>query len=216
MATGFELAYDLVHLHREYRRDPVTGKVSPGVPAEIRCLVPGAFLAAFAHGEQHLRSASKERGLRAPSRTDPTAPGTPLGPSDAGLVEAYSDAGIALAARARVAPRGTTSIWRWKLLEGPDLDTYLRDAAKVRNRIAHTGSPDGAKVRSEWFTYEDGRQASVTLMAVEGLLQAAQDVCYMAANVVRQRTWEWYLPERTEAGTMSRTMYLDERFPLPL
>lgn len=213
MATGFELAYDLVHLHREYRRDPATGKVSRGVPAEIGCLGPGAFLAAFAHGEKRLTASSKERGLRLPP--GPPRHGAPFTLTDTDLIDAYRTAGIELVARARVAPRGATNIWKWKLLEGQDLSDYLSDATAVRNRIAHTGSPDGATVNSTWFRLADGHQAPVTLMAVEGVLQAVQDVCYIAATRAQLDTLTWHLPERTATGTMPKQLRIDRRFPLP-
>ncbi len=172
--TGFELSLALIQLHRHLRTDPGAETVSRGSPSYIRCLIPAAFVTAFANGEADVVRGSIAHNVRQAPPPDAKV-GHPLGLGSKGLVQEYAQtASIGLTARARVAPQVTVStrIWKWKLLAGTDLSDYLSDATIIRNRMAHTGSPAGAKVRSTWF----GRPASITLMAVEGILQAAQDV----------------------------------------
>lgn len=208
MDNGFDLAYDLIQLHRDARTDPQTGKISKGVPSKIRCLVPAAFLTAFAHGQVLVTAASKRRQLM---RADKTR-SVPYHLGSTGMVKAYNGDGTNIAARCRVAPSGSTRIWRWAVLTGPDLDDYLSDAYTIRNRIAHTGSPNGARVTSTWFCSAKGTPASITLMAAEGLLQAAQDVSFMVATTAEQRNWRFRLPPRTDTGLMPSDLESDPRF----
>ena len=145
---------------------------------------------------------------------------TPLGLGGSGLVAAWAGAGVPLLARARVTPC-STGIHPWRLPGGTDLESYLGDARSLRNQLAHVGTTDGAVLRSPVFV-KNGRSAlpQMTLMLGEGLLQAAEDVAYLALEAAGPATspvtdnWEWVLPRQSATGLMSARLWRHAAFPL--
>jgi len=121
-----------------------------------------------------------------------------------------------------VLPRGTTGIHPWRLLGGTDLDSYLGDACSLRNRLAHVGTTDGAVLRSPFFVM-NGKSAlpQMTLMLAEGLLQAAQDIAYLALNATGPAAapvtggWVWVLPRPSATSRMQAWLRRHAAFPLP-
>ena len=119
-------------------------------------------------------------------------------------------------------PRGTTGIHPWRLLGGTDLDSYLGDARSLRNRLAHVGTTDGAGLRSP-FSVMNGKSAvpQMTLMLAEGLLQAAQDIAYLALNATGPAAapvtggWEWVQPRPSATSRMQAWVRRHAAFPLP-
>jgi hypothetical protein len=106
------------------------------------------------------------------------------------------------------------------LLEGEALAAYLSDACLLRNRLDHTGTTVGVKLRSRYFTRGDKTELrSRTLMLAEGVLQAAQDVAYLTSSAPAPATsggtaWKWVLPRQSGTGKMPRWMWQYEAFPL--
>jgi hypothetical protein len=124
-------------------------------------------------------------------------------------------------ARTRVTPRGSTGIHPWRLLEGEELDAYLADTRLLRNKLAHTGTTEGAPLRSQFFVKDgESRLPSMTLMLAEGLLQAAQDIAYLTLGATvpvasERAVWEWVLPRQSGTGRMPARLWSHEAFPLP-
>jgi len=213
--TGFHLACDLIWVHGQ--RDGTGAKHRPRghVPEPYTSLPAAVFMLAYAAGESLVMQASSHMGIRGGVNGN-----TPLGLGSRGLVSAWAAAGTPLLARARVTPR-RTRIHPWRLLEGADLDDYLADARSLRNRLAHTGTTDGAVLRSPFFVM-DGRSAlpQMTLMLAEGLLQAAQDIAYLTLKAAAPAaspvtgSWEWVLPQQSGTGAMSARLWRHAAFPL--
>lgn len=213
---GFDLAGDLVWVHGA-RAGNGGHRPQGGTPAPFRSLPAACFLLSFAAGEALVREASKALGVRS---ADGNAP---LGLGSKGLVAGFAAENVPLSGRTRLAPRpgSNTRIHRWALLEGDALDGYLRDANAIRNFLAHSGKTAGAQLRGDWFARvpKDGL-ASMTLMLAEGMLQAAQDVAYVALAAAAPRSaslsnWSWVLPERTLTGRMPAALRRLPQFPLP-
>lgn len=214
--TGFHLARDLMWVHGQ--RGDAEGKHRPpgGVRGAFKSVPAAIFMLAYAAGDSLVTQASKQNGILGGSNRS-----VPLGLGSPGLVNAWADHGP-LIARARITPRGSTGIHPWRLLEEADLDAYLADARSLRNKLAHTGTTEGAPLRSQFFV-KLGKSGlpSMTLMLAEGLLQAAQDIAYLTLGatvpVASERAdWEWILPRRSGtgqmpkgSGTIRRSRYLD-------
>lgn len=206
MSTGFEIARSLIDLHRELNSDDYGNFRRGRVPAKLGSLLPGAFIVAFANAERHTKEAATRLGV---------GPDIHLGSRT--FVKSFEDKGVRLAARMRHAPRGSANVWRWVLLEGDDLQVFLRDAYEIRNRLAHSGSDEKTArdrdLTSEVFKDRNGREKRITLMCVEGILQAMQDIAYLSRPA--EADWEWQLPRRTRASSMPTKIQKDDRFPLP-
>lgn len=206
MSTGFEIARSLIDMHRDLNSDDDGNFRRGRVPAQLGSLLPGAFIVAFANAERHTKDATQRLGLGRDSH---------LGSRT--FVESFGRKGVHLAARMRHAPRGSTNIWRWGLLEGEELQVFLRDAYEIRSRLAHSGSGEkqdrDRDLISEVFKDRNGREKRLTLMCVEGILQATQDIAYLSRPP--ETDWEWQLPRRTSASNMPARLRKDERFPLP-
>jgi len=213
VSTGFKLARDVIHVHGQRGGE---GAYRPrGGPAqEYQSLPAGSFLLAFATGESLVKEAAEHHGIRIGRRQ-------PMGLGNAGLVAAFDELGTPLRARARVVPQpgSSSGVHRWQLLEGASLDAYLRDAYAIRNALAHTGSTVDASLRSSFFLREGAvRLRSMTLMLAEGLLQAAQDVAFLAvrsAGTTSFAAWEWVEPVRSGASKMPVRLRTHPDFPLP-
>jgi hypothetical protein len=214
--TGFHLAGDLVWIHGQ--RGDAKGKHRPpgGVRGPFGSVPAAVFMLAYAAGDSLVTQASKQSRV-----IGGKAGGVPLGIGGSGLVDAWADH-CPLMARARITPRGSTGIHPWRLLEGAELDAYLADARSLRNKLAHTGTTEGAPLRSQFFV-RDGksRLSSMTLMLAEGLLQAAQDIAYLTLGatvpVASERAdWEWVLPVQSSTGWMPERLWSHEAFPLPV
>ena len=215
--SGFAVAGDMVWVHGQ-RAGTAGHRPQGGTHTPFRSLPPACFLISFAAGEALVTEASKALGVRADNNG---VAGAPLGLGSSGLVDRYAKAGIALTARARVRPRpgSKTGIHPWVLLESADLDGYLRDANTIRNRLAHRGSSEG-DLRTDWFAKVPERGLpNVTLMLAEGMLQAAQDIAYLAQSAACPRTsvtgWSWVLPERAQTGRIPARLRDLAQFPLP-
>jgi hypothetical protein len=213
--TGFHLAGDLVWIHG--RRGATDGKHRPpgGVRDAFKSLPAAVFMLAYAAGDSIVTQASRRNQI-----LGGTAGRTPLGLGSSGLVDAWA-ARCPLMARARITPRGSTSIHPWRLLDGAELDAYLTDARLLRNKLAHTGGTEDAPLRSPFFV-KDGQSGltSMTLMLAEGLLQATQDIAYLTLSaampaVPDRADWEWVLPRQSATGWMPERLWRHEAFPLP-
>jgi hypothetical protein len=214
--TGFHLAGDLIWVHGQRDGTSVQHR-PPGHVSEPYTSLPTAiFMLAYAAGDSLVTLASGHMGIRGGADGN-----TPLGLGGSGLVSAWAAAGVPLLARARVTPRGTVRIHPWRLLADADLDSYLDDARKLRNRLAHAGTTDGARLRSP-FLKKNGMPGltQMTLMLAEGLLQAAQDVAYLALNAAgpaaspAMDSWEWVLPRQSATGAMKARLKRHAAFPL--
>jgi hypothetical protein len=214
--TGFQRAGDLVAVHGK-RGNAEGPHRPPGWVSEEYTSIPAAiFMLAYGAGDGLVAGASKQHGILG-GRTGQV----PLGLGSQGLVTAWAQAGHPLLARVRVAPQDGTGIHRWHLLEGEALAAYLSDACLLRNRLDHTGTTVGVKLRSRYFTRGDKTELrSMTLMLAEGMLQAAQDVAYLTSSAPAPATsggtaWKWVLPRQSGTGEMPRWMWQYEAFPLP-
>ncbi|MGR6967427.1 hypothetical protein ACU610_23500 [Geodermatophilus sp. URMC 61] len=213
MSTGFRLARDVMWVHGERGGD---GDHRPrgGPRREFQGLPAAVFLLAFAAGEAVVKHAAEHHGLV-------VGRDNPMGLGSHGLVEAFATKGVDLRARARVVPQpgNTTGVHRWVLLEGADLDAYLRDAYRVRNALAHTGVTTGLSLRSPYFLRQGRTELrSVTLMVAEGMLQAAQDVAHLALRSTGPGAvddWEWVEPTRSRASRLPAGLRRHPDFPLP-
>jgi hypothetical protein len=213
--TGFHLACDLIWVHGQ--RDGTMAKHRPRgyVPRPYTSLPAAVFMLAYAAGDSLVTQASKHMGIRGGANGN-----SPLGLGGKGLISAWAAAGTPLLARTRVTPR-RTGIHPWRLLDGADLDGYLGDARSLRNKLAHAGTTDGAVLRSPFFVRE-GKPAlpRMNLMLAEGLLQAAQDIAYLALKAAGAAAspgaeqWEWVLPRQSGTGAMPAWLWRHERFPL--
>ncbi|MFE3318160.1 hypothetical protein [Nocardia sp. NPDC059195] len=137
--------------------------------------------------------------------------------------------GQELVARARTAPFARGKVHDWELLEGNDLDEYLREGYAWRNQLAHTGTPDaldaeaakafGSRFYRPAVHLDDGsvefREPTVNLNLAEGMLQAAQDIAYLTATPEERSEWTWALPRWTDPGNMPDGLAFDRRFALP-
>ncbi|MEW2382599.1 hypothetical protein AB0873_11015 [Micromonospora sp. NPDC047707] len=85
-------------------------------------------------------------------------------------------------ARVRAQPEpGRGGRWLWHTIQTQRLGDYLRDANAVRNRPADGDDPRTAPNTSgTLYDRKDGK-ASITLMWVEGFVQAAQDLATITA-----------------------------------
>ncbi len=214
--TGFQRAGDLVAVHGK-RGNAEGPHRPPGWVSEEYTSIPAAiFMLAYAAGDGLVARASKQHGILG-GRTGHD----PLGLGSQGLVTAWAQAGHPLLARARVTPRDSTGIHRWHLLDGEALAAYLSDACLLRNRLDHTGTTAGVKLRSPYFTRGDTTELrSMTLMLAEGMLQAAQDIAYLTLSAPAPAAsggaaWKWVLPRQSGTGTMPWRMWRDKAFPLP-
>ncbi|MFI6824143.1 hypothetical protein ACIBJE_24860 [Micromonospora sp. NPDC050187] len=104
-------------------------------------------------------------------------------------------------ARVRAQPEpGRGGRWLWTTIEAQRLDDYLRDAKAVRNRLAHGDDPQTAPNASgTLYDRKDGK-TSITLMWVEGFVQAAQDLATITALELTGDNAlipEWPVPPRT-------------------
>ena len=107
-------------------------------------------------------------------------------------------------ARVRAQPEpGRGGRWLWTTIEAQRLDNYLRDAKAVRNRLAHGDDPQNAPNDSgTLYDRKDGK-TSITLMWVEGFVQAVQDLATITAlELTQDRTLipDWPVPPRTEVS----------------
>jgi hypothetical protein len=217
MTTGFDLAGNMIEVHGERGNTAGQHRSPGGVRQAYRSLPAASFVLAYAAAEPLVLKATKHYGLR-------NSDGVPLGPGAADLVDAWAAAiGQNLKARARVVPQAgaTTGRHRWQLLEGNELQDYLTDAVRIRNRVVHTGDPTGAKLCSTWFDSPAKRLSSMTLMLAEGWLQAAQDIAYqMLCSIMpepAERTnWRWVLPARSAVSQLPKQPAHDPAFPLPI
>lgn len=214
--TGFHLAGDLVWVHGQRGGTGAQHRPRGHVSGPYTSLPAAIFMLAYAAGDSLVTHASGHMGVRGG-----TGGNTPLGLGGSGLVSAWAAAGVPLLARARVTPRGTTGIHPWRLLGGTDLDSYLGDARSLRNRLAHVGTTDGARLGSPFFR-KSGMPGlpQMTLMLAEGLLQAAQDVAYLALNAAGPAaspavdSWEWVMPRQSATGAMSARLWRHAAFSL--
>jgi hypothetical protein len=213
--TGFHLAGDLVWVHGQ--RGDAQGKHRPpgGVRDAFKSVPAAVFILAYAAGDSLVTQASRQNRVLGGETGN-----VPLGLGSSGLVNAWANR-HPLLARARVTPRGSIGIHPWRLLEAAELDAYLADARSLRNKLAHTGTTEGALLRSQFFV-RDGKSslASMTLMLAEGMLQAAQDIAYLALGatvpVASERAdWEWVLPAQSDTGRMPEKLWQHAAFPLP-
>jgi hypothetical protein len=222
--NGFQLAADLVWIHGKRGGETDQHRPQGGVPTAYRSVPAAVFLLAFATGEQLVKAASEREGIMIPAGKKKDQ--RPKGIGNAGLVEDWAIRGVALRARARVAPsKPNVGIADWVVLEGDDLQQYLRDAYLIRNRLAHNGSLIGlGELESRYFfrvrpdhTEEEPSFAkpSVTLPIAEGMLQAAQDIAYLIAASEDRCDWQWELPAQSRTGRMKNALWHDPAFPLP-
>ncbi len=198
------------------QRGNPTGQHRPReyVPQPFRSLPAASFVLAFATAEMLVKKASRLRNVC-------DADGNPLSLGSPALVGGWHAMDVDLEARARITPRpgASTRIARWHLLKGDDLRRYLTDAVLIRNRIVHTGSPAGAKLRSDFFS-RNGKFPSMTLVLAEGWLQAAQDLSYAMLHSLQPAapeiaSWRWVVPDRARTGQMSAKLRDHPAFPLP-
>jgi hypothetical protein len=221
--TEFHLACDLIRVHGQRNGTGAKHRPRGHVPEPYTSLPAAVFMLTCA--ARLVMQASKHMGIRGGVNGN-----IPLGLGGRELVSASAAAGTPLLGRARVTPR-RTGIHPWRLLEGADLDGYLGDARSLQNRLAHSGTTDGAVLRSPFFV-KNGRSAQLfvkngrsalprmTLMLAEGLLQAAQDVAYLALKAAGPPAfpltdcWEWVLPRQSGMGAMSVRLWRYEAFPL--
>ncbi|MEU4690104.1 hypothetical protein [Actinoplanes sp. NPDC023714] len=85
-------------------------------------------------------------------------------------------------ARVRSQPEpGRGGRWLWRTIQEPQLSAYLRDAKAVRNRLAHGDDPHTAPNTSGTLFDRRNGTTSITLMWVEGFVQATQDLATITA-----------------------------------
>lgn len=224
--SGFQLANDLIWMHG-YRGGTAERFRPHGihVTKPYQSLPFAIFVLAFAACEERVKAACNREGLFLDRRQT-----RPMHQGSAGFIEKWFDqTGVALAARARTAPRGSGKVHRWEVLSADDLDAYLREGYVWRNQLAHEGGPDtldaltAVKFRSRFYRREgvnsNGdvilRPPMVNLNIAEGMLQAAQDIAYLTATPAEQASWEWVLPRWSGTGRMTDKVAFDSRFPLP-
>ncbi|MFI6997155.1 hypothetical protein [Nocardia sp. NPDC050175] len=189
---------------------PTARIAAGGVDTPYRSVPAAIFLLAYAAADSLVTQASKQQGVLGGADGK-----TPLGLGSKGLVEAWAHH-RPLMARARITPTGATGIHPWRLLESDDLNQYLTDACLLRNRLAHSGATQGAKLRSPYFVKLGKAQLdSMTLMLAEGLLQSVQDIAYLTLDEAARQDWEWVLPTQSGTWMMSRRLWRHEGFPLP-
>ncbi|MDG4761331.1 hypothetical protein [Micromonospora sp. WMMD710] len=104
-------------------------------------------------------------------------------------------------ARVRTQPLpGRGGRWLWTTIQTQRLGDYLRDAKAVRNRLAHGDDPHPAPNTSgTLYDRKDGK-TSITLMWVEGFVQATQDLATITALELTNDTTlvpDWPEPPRT-------------------
>lgn len=213
MSTGFRFASDVIWVHG-HRGGEGSHRPRGGPLREFQSLPAASFLLSFAAGESLVKSAAGHHGLKnGRERT--------MGLGSRGLVAAFETVGVVLRARARVVPQpgNNSGVHRWVLLEGASLDAYLRDAYAIRNALAHSGTTDGLSLGSGFFTRRPSTALrSMTLMLAEGMVQAAQDVAYLARNSTGHPSiadWEWVQPRRSGASRMPAALRRHPDFPLP-
>ncbi|MFG2043901.1 hypothetical protein [Dactylosporangium sp. NPDC048998] len=107
-------------------------------------------------------------------------------------------------ARVRAQPEpGRGGRWLWTTIQTQQLSDYLRDAKAVRNRLAHGDDPQTAPNASgTLYDRKDGK-TSITLMWVEGFVQATQDLATITALELTSDTTlipDWPVPPRTKVS----------------
>ncbi|WP_212825220.1 hypothetical protein [Polymorphospora rubra] len=104
-------------------------------------------------------------------------------------------------ARVRSQPEpGRGGRWLWTTIQARQLDDYLRDAKAVRNRLAHGDDPQTAPNASGTLYSRIDGKTSITLMWVEGFVQATQDLATITALELTGDTTlipDWPVPPRT-------------------
>jgi hypothetical protein len=204
--TAFSIVKDIVEIHAHRGQEGQVYRPHGGVISKYRSLPPAGFVLALAVAQEITKRACRARGIVSPTTSSLTI-------TSKNFVSVLASHGVTLAARARIAPSipGASNIWRWDVLTGTNLQSYLGDAIRLRNCIAHQGNLDGLQLAT---TYYGAGRETVNLMMTEGLLQATQDVCFLVEQGVAA-TWDWQLPARSKTGAMPRRLSQDPRFPLP-